>query len=63
MSNVFRGGWGMVAIAAAALLIPIVLIGFVIAPMVRWRFSVRALLIATAMVSVVLGLAMWVARK
>jgi hypothetical protein len=33
------------------------------APWLRWRFSLRTLLIATTLVAAVLGLAVWAARK
>jgi hypothetical protein len=44
--------WFLVLLSAA----------FATAPWIRWRFSLRTLLIATTLVAVVLGLIVWAAR-
>jgi hypothetical protein len=38
-------------------------LGIVAAPFIKWRFSLRTLLIATTLVAVVLGLIVWASRS
>jgi hypothetical protein len=48
-------------IAAWVLIGPVVAIG--VLPWIRWRYSLRALLIATTLVALVLGLVAWATRQ
>jgi hypothetical protein len=51
--QVWVPSWFLVASTAA----------FAIVPWLRWRFSLRTLLIATTLVAVLLGLIVWLARR
>jgi hypothetical protein len=51
----FRVAHGLVVLFFATL-------GIVAAPFIKWRFSLRTLLIATTLVAVVLGLIVWAVR-
>ncbi len=59
-------GWGFVPIDGGvtlpiwSLVVPMAILAAV--PWIRWRFSLRTLLIATTLVAVVLGLIVWLVR-
>jgi hypothetical protein len=59
--RVLRGSRGGVyALSVSYWLLELVSILAAIAPWVRWRFSLRTLLIATTLVAVVLGAIVWI---